>query len=329
MRVLVALGGNALLRPDEPVGVEIQRRNAEVAARVIEEIAASHEVVVTHGNGPQIGLLARQSALAQSIGNARSNGSAPLDALGAETEGLIGYLLSQALRNAAPEREIVSLLTQVEVDSDDPGFGEPTKPIGPVLDAGDTRERRDHPDWTYAPDRGGLRRVVASPEPRRVLELPTIERLVEAGVIVICAGGGGIPVVRDHEGRLRGAEAVIDKDLCSALLAESLRCDRLLLLTDVEGIHPDWPERTPPIRSISPGDLRRMPLDPGSMGPKAEAACRFVEGSGGHATIARLEHGAAALRGETGTRITPESERGAAGRSIDPDDDSESRSRQS
>ncbi|MBW2425178.1 MAG: carbamate kinase [Deltaproteobacteria bacterium] len=313
MRVLVALGGNALLKPDEPVGVETQRRNAEVAARVIEEIAADHEVVVTHGNGPQIGLLARQSALAQSTGDARSTEPAPLDALGAETEGLIGYLLSQALRNAAPDREIVSLLTQVEVDADDPGFGEPTKPIGPVLDADEARERRGHADWTYAPDRGGLRRVVASPEPRRVLELPTIERLVEAGVIVICAGGGGIPVVRDHAGRLRGAEAVIDKDLCSALLAESLRCDRLLLLTDVEGIHPDWPERTRPIRSITPGDLRRIPLDPGSMGPKAEAACRFVEGSGGHATIARLENGAAALRGKAGTRIAPEPDRGAAG----------------
>lgn len=313
LRVLVALGGNALLRPDEPVTAEIQRRNAEKAAGVVAEIAREHAVVVTHGNGPQIGLLAGRTAGRGGSGEEASGDSPsaeeePLDALGAETEGLIGYLLTQALRNEAPEREIVSLLTQVEVDRDDPGFDDPTKPIGPVLDEETARSLPQGGEWRFVRDRGGLRRVVASPEPRSILELATIDRLVAARVLVVCAGGGGIPVFRTPEGRLEGAEAVIDKDSTSALLAASLGCDRLLLLTDVEGVYRDWPARATPISEATPETLRALSLDSGSMGPKVEAACRFVEARGGQAAIGRLEEGASVLRGECGTRVRPPAE---------------------
>ena len=307
MRVLIALGGNALLRPDEPSSAETQRRNADRAARIVAEIADEHEVVVTHGNGPQIGLLASQAAatIAEDDADKRGHDSlVGLDTLGAETEGLIGYLLSQALRNAAPEREIVSLLTQVEVDPDDRGFAEPTKPIGPVLHETETSSLPMRRDWTYARQRGGLRRVVASPEPRRILELPTIDRLVSAGVLVVCAGGGGIPVFRSPNGRLEGAEAVIDKDLTSALLAASLGCERLLLLTDVDCVYLDWPVASHPIRETPPDPLRRLRLDPGSMAPKVEAACRFVDSTEGTAAIGRLEDGNAVMRGQAGTQIT-------------------------
>jgi carbamate kinase len=317
MRVLIALGGNALLRPEEALSAKAQQRNAEQAAQVIAEIARDHEVIVTHGNGPQIGLLASRSEIRRDTAAespeqdaARDRSGAPpeptgLDVLGAESEGWIGHLLGLALRNAAPSREIVSLLTQVEVDPLDPGFADPTKPIGRVLSqppgSSALPMRRER---SYARDRGGWRRVVASPEPRRILELVTIERLVSAGVLVVCAGGGGIPVCRNRSGRLEGAEAVIDKDLTSALLAASLGCERLLLLTDVENVYLDWPEATHPIRETPPDPLRRLLLDPGSMAPKVEAACRFVDSTEGTAAIGRLEDGVAVLRGERGTQIT-------------------------
>jgi carbamate kinase len=307
VRVLIALGGNALLHPDEPATAETQRENAARAARIVAGVAREHEVVLTHGNGPQIGLLARQAAAAIAEGGASTlQGHDALDALGAETEGLIGYLLARALRNAAPESEIVSLLTQVEVDPQDPGFTQPTKPIGPVWPVEEADSIPMRGNWIYVRDRGGLRRAVASPEPLRILELPTIERLVSAGVLVVCAGGGGIPVVRRPDGRLDGAEAVIDKDLTSALLATSLGCDRLLLLTDVEAVYSDWPEKTRPIRQGEPDSLRALRLDAGSMAPKVEAACRFVDATRGTAAIGRLEDGEAVLRGEAGTRISRE-----------------------
>ena len=279
MRVVAALGGNALLRRGEPADAEVQRRHVADAARSLAELARDHELIVTHGNGPQVGLLALQSAAYPHAA------PYPFDVLGAESEGMIGYLLEQALRNELPDRQVAALLTQVVVDADDPAFDSPTKPIGPV-----------HAD--------GSRRVVASPEPKAIVEIETIRTLVDLGVLVICAGGGGIPVVRNGTGRLHGVEAVIDKDLSSALLALELDADALLLLTDVDGIQLDY--GTPvarPLRDATPASLAELDLPAGSMGPKARAAARFVELGGRMAAIASLEKARAALNGGAGTTV--------------------------
>ncbi len=298
MLVVAALGGNALLRRGEPADVASQRRNAQLAARTIAELAADHDVVITHGNGPQVGLLALQGEAYDGVE------SYPLDVLGAEAEGMIGYLLEQELINELGEVPIATLLTQVVVEADDPAFGHPTKPIGPVFDSEAAARLAAERGWTLAPDADGERRVVASPEPASIVELPTIRLLVEAGVIVVCVGGGGIPVVRDATGRLRGAEAVIDKDLAAALLARSLGAGALLLLTDVPAVEADW--STPnarPLGEVSVAELRATDYEAGSMGPKVEAACRFVEATGGSAGIGGLGDAVAVLRGERGTRV--------------------------
>jgi len=270
MRVVAALGGNALLRRGDPIDEETQRANVRTAAGALATIARAHELVVTHGNGPQVGLLARREP------------RAPLDVLGAETEGMIGYWIEQELRARLPEREVATLLTQVEVDRGDPAFAHPTKPIGPE----------------------GDRRLVASPEPKRILALRAIRLLVDAGVLVVCAGGGGIPVAATPSGELRGVEAVIDKDLSAALLAEQLSADALLLLTDQPAVLRDWPAPArDPIRRATPAELRALALDPGSMGPKVEAACRFVERTAGRAAIGELADAARMLDGTAGTQV--------------------------
>ena len=298
MRVVAALGGNALIRRDENGDVETQRRNVEVAAAALAPVAAEHELIVTHGNGPQIGLLAMQSA----------NGAGPpvpLDILGAESEGLIGYMVAQGLENVLPEREVATVLTQVVVDPGDPAFARPTKPIGPVYR---TREAaflmaKDH-HWDIAADGEVWRRVVASPEPQRIVELKTIELLVKAGVIVVCVGGGGVPVVVGAGGRIRGIEAVIDKDLAASLLARQLNADALLLLTDVEGVETDFgAPGSKVISAATPDELRALDLAAGSMGPKVEAACRFAEATGGRAVIAPLDAAGEALAGQAGTAV--------------------------
>jgi carbamate kinase len=297
VRVVVALGGNALLRRGERADAATQRGNVAVAVRAIARLARDHDVVVTHGNGPQIGLLALQ-------GEAYSGERPyPLDVLGAETEGMLGYLLQQELTNELGGEPVATLLTQVVVDRDDPAFGRPTKPIGPVYERSAAERLAADRGWTVAPDGDGYRRVVPSPEPRAIVELPTIRLLVESGVLVVCVGGGGIPVVRT-DGRLDGVEAVIDKDLAAALLASSLEADALLLLTDVPAVEADW--RTPvarPIHEASVGELRGMSFASGSMGPKVEAACRFIAAGGGFAGIGALDDAAAILRGERGTRV--------------------------
>jgi carbamate kinase len=298
MRVVVALGGNALLRRGEPLEAEVQRRNVAVAADAVASLAADHEVIVTHGNGPQVGLLALQAEALPRVT------PYPLDVLGAESEGMIGYLLEQELRNRLPRRQVVTLLTQVEVRADDPAFGRPTKPIGPVYTEAEARRLAEARGWSVAPDGPAWRRVVASPEPRRIIELPAIRLLVEAGAIVVCAGGGGIPVVVIPSGACRGVEAVIDKDRAAALLATGLESDALLLLTDVDAVYHDFgTPRARPVRETTPRELRRLPLDPGSMGPKVEAACRFVEETGGIAGIGRLEEAEAVLAGSAGTTV--------------------------
>jgi carbamate kinase len=297
MRIVVALGGNALLRRGEPAEAAIQRAHVLEVASALAELASDHELVITHGNGPQVGLLALEADAYEGVA------PYPLDILGAESQGMIGYLLVQALGSELPERDVVALLTQVLVDGDDPAFTLPTKPIGPVYSEKEARELAAHRGWTVARDGKYFRRVVASPEPIAVVELRAIERLVAAGALVVCGGGGGIPVVQDA-GALRGVEAVIDKDLTAALLAEELGAGKLIVLTDVPYVERDWgtPDATP-IDASTPAELRELAFAAGSMGPKIEAACRFVERTGGEAIIGALADLGAIARGEAGTRI--------------------------
>ena len=298
MRVVAALGGNALLRRGEPAEAELQRRHVAEAARSLAELARDHEVIVTHGNGPQVGLLALQSAANTDVT------PYPFDVLGAESEGMIGYLLEQALGNELPSRQVAALLTQVVVDRADPAFAAPSKPIGPVYDETTAHRLAGDRGWTVKRDGDSWRRVVPSPEPQSIVELETIKTLVDLGAIVICAGGGGIPVVKNGAGRLHGVEAVIDKDLSAALLALELEADALLLLTDVDGIQLEY--GTPvarPLREATPDQLAELDLPAGSMGPKAEAASRFVERRGQVAAIASLDRARAALNGQAGTTV--------------------------
>ena len=295
---MIALGGNALQRRGEPADLDHQRRNLDVAADGVAEVAQAHEVVVTHGNGPQVGWLAMQTGLA--------GGAYPLDLLDAGSEGMIGYLLEQALGNRLPGRRIAALLTRVEVDPADPAFARPDKPIGPVLSAERARELESRHGWSLAPEGGGRRRRVASPKPRRILELPAIASLLEAGFLTICAGGGGIPVVARPDGTLAGVEAVIDKDRAAALLARELRADALLLLTDVDAVYRDWgTPRAAPIGRTTPAELEAQRFAPGSMAPKVEAACAFIRAGGRLAGIGRLEDAPALLADRAGTRVLP------------------------
>jgi carbamate kinase len=295
MRILVALGGNALLRRGEPAGADAQRRNVEAAAVGLAELASAHEVVLTHGNGPQVALQSESYPPVQPY---------PLDVLDAESEGMVGYLLELALRNALPEREIATVLTETVVDLDDPAFAEPTKPIGPVYTAAEAARLQAERGWILGADGGGRRRLVPSPEPQAISELRAIRLLVEAGVLVICAGGGGIPVAIGAEGTLHGVEGVVDKDLTAALLARRLDVDLLLMLTDVDAVYLGWGAADEhPLREAEADQLRAMGFAAGSMGPKVEAACRFVEGTDKAAAIGALDEAAAIVAGEAGTRI--------------------------
>jgi len=301
MLVVIALGGNALIERAQPPEVEVQRENIKRAARAIAKIAREHRVIVTHGNGPQVGLLAMQAEAYQGVK------PYPLDVLDAQTEGAIGYLIEQELCNQLPEQQIVTLLTQIEVDPRDPALARPTKPIGSVYSETEAKQLAKERGWTVAPDGNVYRRVVPSPEPKRILELPTIRLLVKVGALVVCAGGGGIPVVVTPAGSIRGVEAVIDKDLATALLATELQADGLLLLTDVDAVYTNWdtPEAQP-IHGITPSQLSNYSFAPGSMQPKVEAACRFVEATKGMAGIGKLEDAAEILDGKSGTIIRAE-----------------------
>jgi carbamate kinase len=298
--VVAALGGNALLRRGEPMTAETQRANVRRAAAALAEVAeAGHRLVVTHGNGPQIGLLALQGAAY------RPEEPWPLDVLGAETEGMIGYLVEQELENAlGGEAMVATLLTQVEVDPKDPAFAEPTKFVGPVYGEEEARELAEARGWHIARDGAHWRRVVPSPEPLTVPDARVIRFLVERGVIVVCAGGGGIPVARRADGALVGVEAVIDKDRASARLAAELGADALLMLTDVEAVYRGWgTDAAEPIGRLAPAEARALDLPAGSMGPKVEAAARFVEGGGRLAGIGALADARRILAGEAGTRV--------------------------
>ena len=299
MLVVIALGGNALLRRGDSPEADLQRANVRHAAASIAEVASEHQVVVTHGNGPQIGLLALQSEAMRDLR------AYPLDVLGAESEGMIGYLVEQELGNALTDRAVISLITQVVIDAMDPAFRAPTKPIGPVYTEDQARKLAAERGWSVAADGPGWRRVVASPTPRAIVELPVIRLLLDAGVVGVCTGGGGIPVVVDSNGTRHGVEAVVDKDRSSALLARQLGADALLLLTDVPAVEQGWgtPEARP-MSKVTAEELRTMQFAPGSMGPKVSAACWFAMTTGGMAGIGALEDAAAILRQEAGTIIT-------------------------
>ena len=300
MLVVAALGGNALLRRGEPLTAETQRTNvATAAASLAQIIEAGHQLVVTHGNGPQIGLLALQGAAY------KPDEVFPLDVLGAETDGMIGYLIEQELENAlGHDRPVATLLTQVEVDPKDPAFARPTKFIGPVYDKAEAERLAQARSWSIAADGAHWRRVVPSPMPMDIPDLRVLQLLLEQDVTLICAGGGGIPVVRRPDGSLIGIEAVIDKDHATALLAHKLNADALLLLTDVEAVFRDFgTEAQSAIDRITPEDAGHLDLPDGSMAPKVAAAATFVSDRARFASVGRLEDALAMLEGRAGTMI--------------------------
>ncbi|MFD5593409.1 carbamate kinase [Streptomyces griseorubiginosus] len=303
MRIVVALGGNALLRRGERPDVEVQIANIDRVATSIAALAIDHEVVLTHGNGPRMGLLAVESACDPAL-----SAPCPLDLLGARTQGVIGSLLLRALYDTLPGHRIAALVTHTVVRADDPAFQRPTKFVGQVYPqdvAG--RLARDH-GWRVAEDTTGWRRLVPSPSPEWIVETGTIHELLTGGTLVICAGGGGIPVIADADtGSLTGAEAVVDKDLTAALLAEDLKADFLLVLTDVPNVYDHYgTPRQEPIHDATPATLRHGHFDATSMGPKTEAAARFVERTGGLAAIGCLDAAYEMLHGRAGTLVRPD-----------------------
>ena len=301
MLVVAALGGNALLRRGEPLTAAAQRANVKIAAQSLADIVrAGHQLVVTHGNGPQVGLLALQGAAY------KPDEAYPLDVLGAETEGMIGYIIEQELENALDhDWPVATLLTQVLVDKDAPAFKKPTKFVGPVYDKEEAETKAEAAGWHIAQDGDRWRRVVPSPKPLEIPDMRVLQLLLEQGVVVICAGGGGIPILRRDDGSMIGIEAVIDKDAASALLASQLGADALLLLTDVDAIYRNFGKDTAaPIHELTLDEARKLDLPAGSMGPKIAAAGNFVE-SGGVSGIGKLEDALAILTRDAGTRILP------------------------
>ena len=297
--VVIALGGAALLRHGDSLEAGVQRANIVRAVRSVAKIASTHNVVVTHGNAPQVALLSLQAEAYAQVP------PYPLDVLGAETEGMIGYLIEQELRNFLPKREVVSLLTQVEVSPDDPAFKNPSVLTGPAYNQGQAQNLAQERGWKMMAVNDQLwRRAVPSPEPLRILELAAIRQLVTAGAVVVCAGGGGIPVTVTPQGIVRGVEAVIEKDYAAALLAREIGATALLLLTDVDAAYEAWGTNFKrPIRETMPELLRKISFAPGSMMPKIEAACRFVKAGGGFAGIGLLEDAALILEGSRGTVV--------------------------
>ncbi len=296
-RIVIALGGNALLKRGEPMTVANQRENVRAAARAIAPVTADHDVVISHGNGPQVGLLALQAAA--------SGQNTPLDVLGAETEGMIGYMIEQELGNLVPfERPFATMLTMVEVDPNDPAFSNPTKPIGPMYTKDQAQQLSKDKGWSVAEDGNGWRRVVPSPLPKRIFEMRPIKWLLEHNTIVVCAGGGGIPTMYRPDGTLAGAEVVIDKDRASAVLAREVGADLFVMATDVAGVYADWgTSKHRLLRRTTPSELRTLRFASGSMGPKVEAAIAFVEETGGRAAIGSLEEIARIVAGEAGTTV--------------------------
>lgn len=300
MRIVIAIGGNALLNSKEPMNIENQRNNMRLAATQIAPIATSNELLIVHGNGPQIGLLALQNLAYQAAK------PYPMDVLGAETQGMIGYLIQQELANLlATPKPISTLLTQVMVDAHDSAFEHPSKPIGPFYTREEAEQLMQQNGWHMSNNNHAFRRVVASPRPQKIVEIESIKWLLEQGAIVVCAGGGGIPVYQNISGQLSGIEAVIDKDLCAALLARTLQADILLIATDVDGVYIDWGQPSQKrIAQTYPEALKQFDFATGSMQPKVQAAIEFVQATGKKAMIGSLSHIADMLNGAQGTTIT-------------------------
>jgi carbamate kinase len=301
MRVVVALGGNALLKRGEPMTAEAQRGNVKTAAPALATVAGKHQLVLSHGNGPQVGLLALQAAAYTEVE------PYPLDVLGAQTEGMIGYVLEQELGNLLPfEVPFATILTMIEVDPADPAFEDPTKFVGPVYDKPQADRLASEKGWVFKPDGDRWRRVVPSPEPRRIFEIRPIRWLLDKDVVVICAGGGGVPTMYapDADRTLVGVEAVIDKDLASELLAREVGADLFVMATDVDGVYTGWgtPEQRK-LGRVTPSELRELPFAAGSMGPKVEAAIRFVQATGKRAAIGGLNEIEAIVDGDAGTQV--------------------------
>ncbi|MFN8225228.1 MAG: carbamate kinase [Mycobacterium sp.] len=300
MRIVIALGGNALLQRGQPMTSENQRANIRIASEAMAKVADGNQLVIAHGNGPQVGLLALQSAAYTEVD------PYPLDVLGAQTDAMIGYVIEQELGNLLPfEQPLATMLTMIEVDPDDPAFQNPTKPIGPVYDKETAERLAAEGGWSIAPDGDKFRRVVASPKPKRIFEIRPIRMLVDAGVIVVCAGGGGIPTMYDQNRKLQGVEAVIDKDLAASLLAQELEADLLVIATDVDGVYLNWgtPDQQK-VGAVTPEELSGLDLPKGSMGPKVDAACQFARATGKEAVIGSLADIDEIVRGTAGTRVT-------------------------
>jgi carbamate kinase len=304
VRIVAALGGNALLQRGQKPDAEVQEANVRRAVAALAPLAEEHELVVTHGNGPQVGVLALQSA-----SDPHLTTPYPFDVLGAQTQGMIGYWILQAMQNRLPGRQVAAIINQTLVEAADPAFADPTKFVGEMYTREEATRLAAERGWTVKADGAGWRRVVGSPRPRRVVETRLIRLLLESGAVVVCAGGGGVPVIRDERGELRGVEAVVDKDLTSAVLAEALDADVLLVATDVEHVMRNFgrPDQAPILRA-TPADLRRLDFAGGSMGPKVDAVCRFVERTGGMAAIGSLDDASAIVAGRAGTLITPSGE---------------------
>jgi carbamate kinase len=303
VRVVVALGGNALLKRGEPLTADLQRANVRSAAPALAAVARRHQLVLSHGNGPQVGLLALQGAAYEEVD------AYPLDVLGAQTEGMIGYVLEQELGNLlASEVPFATILTMVEVDPADPAFGDPTKFVGPVYDKAEADALIAEKGWVFKLDGDRWRRVVPSPEPKRIFEIRPIRWLLEKDAVVICAGGGGIPTMYDPDAdrTLVGVEAVIDKDLASELLAREVEADLFVMATDVDGVYADWgtPEQRR-LEKVTPEELRGSEFAAGSMGPKVGAALRFVDNTGKRSAIGSLEEIERIVEGEAGTQLVP------------------------
>jgi carbamate kinase len=303
MRIVVALGGNALLKRGEPMTSEVQRANVRIAAQAIAPLAKEHQVVISHGNGPQVGLLALQGAAY------KPEEAAPLDVLGAQTEGSIGYMIEQELGNLLPfEVPFATLLTMVEVDPNDPGFKNPTKFVGPVYEKAEADRMAAEKGWVVKADGAKWRRVVPSPLPKRIFEIRPIKWLLDRGTVVICAGGGGIPTMYEPgaDRKLIGVEAVIDKDLCTELLARELDADLFVMLTDADAVYLDWGKPSQrAVRHATPDSFAGIAFAAGSMGPKVDAACRFARATGNASAIGALADLGRIVAGEAGTTISP------------------------
>lgn len=299
MRIVVALGGNALLERGQDMTAENQMENIRKAAKSLAKLAETHEVVIAHGNGPQVGLLALQASAFDGVD------PYPLDVLGAESVGQIGYMLEQQVGNLLTDKKFATLLTQIEVDPRDPAFQNPTKFIGPVYDKETSERLAEEKGYVFKADGEYFRRVVASPLPQRIFEVDVIKTLIENDTVVICAGGGGIPTAYGDDGSLHGVEAVIDKDRAAALLAREVNADALMILTDVDSVYLNWgTDDQKAIRKVSPNAFGAFEFPDGSMGPKVEAAVEFARATGGVSCIGNLEDAVAMLEGTAGTTVT-------------------------